>query len=140
MPRARRQPPKGIDPRVIQDILGELDSLLGGFDNEDLETVGYRLDALTTLFLKARLVKARLISRERVRRLKFHVVIEEVAIELPERDALAEAMETFEDLINAYGDEPSHEELDEAKEILERVVEALKGAFQRSQLRLDLGR
>ena len=137
MPRAKRRPPKRVDVGAIPGILRELDSLLGAFDDEDPEDIAYRLDALTTMFLKARLV-----SHQKVRRMKFHVVIEEVALDLPERDVLAEDMETFEDLINAYGDEPSEEEFDEAKEILERVVGALKAAFRddsnKNQLRLDL--
>jgi cellulose biosynthesis protein BcsQ len=139
MPRAKRRTPKNLDVGSISSILVELDSLLEAFDDEDPEDIEYRLDALTTMFLKARLV-----HRTRLRRLKFHVVIEELAIEVPERDTLSEEMETFQDLINGYGDEPSEEEMDEAREILERVVGALKAAFQgyvnKNQLRLDLER
>jgi cellulose biosynthesis protein BcsQ len=139
MPRAKRRIRKSFDVGSISGILGELDSLLEAFGDEDPEDIEYRLDALTTMFLKARLV-----HRTRLRRLKFHVVIEELAIEVPDRDALSEDMETFQDLINGYGDEPSEEEMDEAKEILERVVGALKAVFQgyvnKNQLRLDLER
>jgi hypothetical protein len=137
MPRPKKRPQHSIDVGAIPGILTELDSLLGAFDDEDPVDIAYRLDALTTMFLKARLV-----SHRRVGRVKFHVLIEEVALELTERGVLAQAMATFEDLINAYGDEPSEEEFDEAREILEKVVGALKAALQdhanKNQLRLDL--
>jgi len=137
MPRAKRRLPKSADVKLITRIIGELDSLLEAFDDEDPEDIEYRLDALTTVFLKAQLVSGR-----RLGSLKFHVVIEELSLDVPDRDVLAEEMETFQDLINAYGDEPSEEELEEARGILEKVVKALQSAFQnelnKNQLRLDL--
>lgn len=139
MPRAKKRSHKGVDVGSIPGILVELDSLLEAFDDEDPEDIEYRLDALTTKFLKARLA-----HRPKLRRLKFYVVIKELAIDLADRGALSEDMETFQDLINAYGDEPSEEEIVEAREILERVISALKAAFQdhtdKNQLRLDLDR
>jgi len=39
-------------------------------------------------------------------------------------------METFEDLINAYGDEPTDAEMDEAKKILQKVTAAVKVALE----------
>jgi hypothetical protein len=137
MSRAKRRTPKSVDLGSIPGILVALDSLLEAFDEEDPEDIEYRLDALTTMFLKARFA-----DRRRLRRLKFYVVIRELAIDVPERDALSEDMETFQDLINAYGDEPSEGEIDEARKILEKVVNALKGALHsrlvKDQLRLDI--
>jgi hypothetical protein len=135
---AKRRTSKSVKVGMIPDILGALDSLLEVLDEETSEDIGYRLDALTTMCLDAKLV-----SRQRLQRLKFHVVIEELPIDLGERDTLSGEMETFEDLMNAYGDEPSEGEKDEAREILERVINALKAAFKswtdKSQRRLDLG-
>lgn len=123
---------------MIPEVLGALDSLLEAFNDETSEDIEYRLDELTTMCLDAKLV-----SRKRLQRLKFHVVIEELEIDLAERDALSEEMETFEDLMNAYGDEPSEAERVEAREILEKVINSLKVALQpgtnKDQLGLDLG-
>ncbi|MGB6943338.1 MAG: hypothetical protein WBE37_13135 [Bryobacteraceae bacterium] len=93
-------------------------------DDEDAEDLGYRLDALTTSFIKAGLV-----PEKKLRHLKFHSAIEVFVLPLPDRDSLAEEVETFEDLINGYGDEPSEEEIEEARTILEKVVAALKDAL-----------
>jgi hypothetical protein len=135
MPQKSRRPE--IKASATPAILVELDSLLEAFGDADQEEIEFRLDALTTMFLEGGFL-----SRSKLRRLKFHNVIEGLVIDLPRRDALAEMMETFEDLINAYGDVPSDDEINEAKVILEKVVGALKAVLEgdanKGQLNLDL--
>jgi hypothetical protein len=137
MARAKRRRPEDLDGTAIKRIIDELNSMIEGFDDYSPEDIAYSLDALTTMFLDAQLIPLR-----KLRRKKFHIAIEEFVLDLPERGALAESMETFEDLMNAYGDEPSEEEVEEAKEILEKVFSALKSAFDvglnKSQLPLSL--
>jgi hypothetical protein len=127
MPKAKKTPAKkSINWNGIPTIVGQLDSLLVAVDDdEDAEDIGYRLDALITDFIECGLVR-----KSKLRRLRFHAAIEAFAIHLPDRDSLAQEFETFEDLINAYGDEPSEEEMTEAKEILAKVVAALKNALR----------
>jgi len=100
--------------------------LLEALELEDPEDLQYRLDALTTSFLDAGLV-----PKKKLRRLKFHAAIEFLTIPLKDGESLALEMETFEDLINAYGDEPSEDEMDEAKDILEKVTEAIESPWNR---------
>jgi hypothetical protein len=109
----------------IPGILEELEFLVEALGLEDPEDVQYRLDALTTSFLGAGLV-----PKKKLRTLKFHAAIEVLTIPLDNRESLGLQMETFEDLINAYGDEPTDAEMDEAKKILQKVTAAVKVALE----------
>ncbi len=135
MPRAPKKPEsRTINASNISAIIAELDSILAAladipdsFDQPDFEDMEFRLDALTTMFFNAGLV-----PKKEPPRFKFHRVIQTLAVlPLRERESLSEQMKTFEDLINGYGDEPSEDEITEAREIWETVTMALKRAFLR---------
>lgn len=121
----KRSKKRSIDWRAIPGILDELESLLTALEDEDAEDFGYRLDALITSFIGSGLV-----PKGKLRPVKFHTAIEAFVLPLPDRDSLAELCETFEDLINAYGDEPSEDEMERARDILEKVVAALKDTLR----------
>lgn len=127
MPSGKKRSKKtSVDRRAIPGILDELDSLLAALEDEDAEDLGYRLDALITS-----LIGSGLVPKGKLRRLKFHAAIEAFVLPLPDRDSLVEEFETFEDLINAYGDEPSEEEMEQARGILEKVIAVLKEALRK---------
>ncbi len=124
------------DSGGISAILAELKLLLEAFDDEETTEIEFRLAGLTTMFIKAGLS-----SQKRMTRLKFHAAIQVMTVKVPNRGELSDEMRTFEDLVNSYGDEPSAEDLAEAKEILASVVGQLTAALHQTagkQLGLNL--
>ncbi len=116
-----------IDPARARGVLQELDSVVDEFDVDDPEDIQIRVDGLISAFAASGLLSA----KGRLRRVRLHDAIGGLKLELPDRDELVVSAESFEDLINSYGDDPPPEDLKEAQELFNEIARALRETLTR---------
>ena len=115
-----------IDRARVGEVLQELESFLDEFDVDEPEDIQIRVDGLISAFVAAGLFK----PKHKLRRVRLHNAIGGLKLELPDRDELVVTAESFEDLINSYGDDPPIEDLREAQALFSAIAEAIRNSLK----------
>jgi hypothetical protein len=105
----------------VRTILDELKSFVEDFDVDNPEDAQTRKDALISAFVDAGLLK----FKKSFRTVSLEMAISKLTIDIPEREGLESMAEMFEDLITSYGGDPPLTDMQEAKELLEEIVQVL---------------
>ena len=96
------------------------------FDVDNPEDIQLRVDGLITAFAHAGLFRA----KQKLRRVRLHIAIGDLKLKLSDRGGLVIIAESFEDLINSYGDNPPPEDLIEAQELFNEIAATLRESLK----------
>ena len=116
----RKDPPESLNL-----ITMELASFVASFDVANAEDAQIRTDALISCMVKAGVLK----ESPKIKKFRLHVALESVKLPIPKREAIVARAEMFHDLINSYDGEPGEDDMEQARELLEEIANALNVAI-----------